>query len=1027
MFHLQAVLCVALLGLPVAQAQSPRPVLPRGEVGPAVGAASGLPHLAVGSRGVPGQGAEAPRGETRLRGVLLDERQRPAQGAVVFSDQGGMAQVEEDGSFELVVPHARSGQSLRISAVGAAGGLAHSAVQLDAAGAPLGPVVLQLASGATCSPEWLPTFGGGYGDPDEAVFALEVFDDGSGPALYVGGGFTSIGSDPIHSAARFDGQGWTQLGEPGGWIFDFEIYDNGTGPALYAAGALEGGIVRWDGVDWQPVPGGYDGVFECLAVFDDGMGRGPMLYGGGNQVLSDISYRPFAVRTDGTAVEEFGFDAMESPDYFNRVSCMEVYDAGTGPALYIGGRFELNTATPARNLVYLENGTIHGVDWASTAPYTGTKYIYDMHWWQTADVSVLVVAGNLENFPVTDTATYVYFDGVGWSFLIAGVNIEGYAVTSFDAGDGQGNCLVINGNFSSINGQVCNGVARLTPRNWEPMGANYEFIVRDSAAFDAGDGSELYVGFYPNEPSVSGNTMLRWKPTVWNQVESGGDAPNGNVYDLVVHDDGSGSALYAAGSFTAVGDVAANRVARYDGNSWSAVGEGLYGTVHDLELFETQIGLRLVAGGNFSIPDGGQNLAAWDGTSWAALAPNLPGPVYALCAVDGAWIGSGQTSDRLYVTGSFAFTGSGGGGGGNPILNISYLTGNNQWVRIGNGLSAPGRTLALMEEAGLVSLFVGGEFTQAGLQPANRVARLELAATPGSPGVGGGNQLWSVLGTGTNGPVRSLAVFDDGSGERLYAGGQFTLAGGVAAQNLASFANGVWDAPAGLTGPAAVVERLHVHDDGRGPALYVAGEFASAGGGAADDIARFDGAAWSALGSGLGGLGRALASFAPAGGSPDLFAGGNFQGQPDTGDRHMARWSCVPGSAFTASAGCSGNPNLLEAQCLVLSVGQPCQLSLTSPEAQGIALLYLGTLGVDGGGCGFAVPGLGELLLSIGLPTTGLGLAPSVAGVAQFSLGVPNDPGFVGFAVAFQAGHVATALPGLPISMSNAISTLIAP
>ena len=953
----------------------------------------------------------------------MDEHQRPAQGAVVFSDQGGMAQVEEDGSFELVVPRTRSSHSLRISAVGAAGGLAHSVVHLDAAGVPHGPVVLQLASGATCSPEWLPTFGDGYGDPDEAVFALEVFDDGSGPALYVGGGFTSIGSDPIYSAARFDGQGWEQVGDPLGWIFDFATYDSGSGPELYAAGALEGGIVRWDGTDWQSVAGGYDGVFECLVVFDDGAGPGPMLYGGGYQYTLDDNYRPFAVRTDGIAVEEFGFDAIESPDYFHRVGCMEVYDGGTGPALYIGGRFELNTMAPARNLVFWKGGSIQPVDWASAAPFTGNQYVYDMHWWQREGVSALVVAGNLANFPDIGEASYVYYDGTEWSYLLSGTGVEGYAVTSYDAGDGEGNCLVINGNFGSINGQLCNGIARFTQRALESMGAEFPFIVRDIVAFDGGNGEQLYVGFYPNEPFPGGYTMLRWEPTAWTPVQSNGMAPNSSVLDLLVHDDGSGPALYAAGSFTAVGDVAANRVARYDGSSWSAVGSGLNGTVHDLEPFETQVGLRLIAGGNFSIPGGGQNLAAWDGTSWGPLGPTLPGPVYALRAVDGAWIGGGQSLDRLYVTGGFSFFASGGGGG--MIKNFSYLTSNNQWVRVGNGIDAPGRALALHAEAGVVSLFVGGDFSQAGTLPANRIARLALAG--GGGGGGASNELWSVLSTGVNGSVRSLAVFDDGSGERLYVGGQFTSAGGVAAQNLASFADGLWDAPAGVTGPAAVVERLHVHDDGRGPALFVAGEFDSAGGIAAQDIARFDGAAWSNLGGGLGGTGRALASFAASGGPLDLFVGGSFLGQPDTGDRHMARWSCVPGSAFTASAGCSGNPNLLEAQCLALSVGQLCQLSLTSPEAQGIALLYLGTLGVDGGGCGFFVPGLGELLLSIGLPTTSVGLAPSVAGVAQFSLGVPNNPGFVGIAVSFQAGHVATALPGLPISMSNAISTQIAP
>ncbi|MBI1383076.1 MAG: hypothetical protein GC161_18565 [Planctomycetaceae bacterium] len=1034
MCYLHVLVCAAVLGLPAAASQSSHPVLPRGQLTAAVGAGpAGLPVVVdpgsvVARATVPRSVAAST--DVLVRGFVWDEHRGPATGGLVFSERGGIARVAEDGSFELAVASVPFGPSLRLTAVGSGGGLAQSAVQLDAAGAPLSPVVLQLVSGATCSPEWLPTFEEGYGDPNEAVFALEVFDDGSGPALYVGGGFTSIGTEPIYSAARFDGEGWEQVGDPLGWILDFATYDSGSGPELYAAGALEGGIVRWDGVDWQPLPGEYGGIFECLQVFDDGMGRGPMLYGGGYQALADNEYRAFAVRTDGMVVEEFGFDALASADVFNRVACMEVYDAGTGPELYIGGRFELNTVTPARNLVVWKGGSIHAVDWASAAPFTGSQFVYDMHWWQREGVSILVVAGNLANFPDLAQATYVQYDGTAWSDLLSGGGVEGYAVTSFDAGDGAGNCLVINGNFGSINGQTCNGSARISPTAVEPMGTEFPFIVRDSVGFDDGVGMRLYVGIYPNEPTSFGYSMLRWEPSVWFPVQLDGTAPNGSVLDLLVHDDGSGPALYAAGSFTAVGGVAANRVARYNGIGWSAVGSGLTGTVHDLETFETQNGLRLVAGGNFSIPNGGQNLAAWDGASWGPLGPSLPGPLYALRAVDGAWIGAGQALDRLYVAGSFSFVvsggGGGGGGGGGVVNNLSYLTANNQWVRVGDGLNAAGRSLALHSEAGVHSLFVGGDFTQAGMQSANRVARLQLAAFIGGSG-DQGNGLWSVLGSGIDGPVRSLAVFDDGSGARLYAGGQFTAAGGAAAQNVASFADGTWQAPAGLTGPAAVVERLHVHDDGSGPALYAGGDFDFAGGVAADGVARFDGVSWSVLGGGLGGTGRALASFATSAAPAQLFVGGNFASQPDTGDRNLARWSCVPASMFVASAGCSGNPNVLDAQCSALSVGQSCQLTLTSPDPQGIALLYLGSLGVDGGGCGVFVPGLGELLLSIGLPTAGLGVAPSVAGVAQFSLGVPNNPGFVGIAVAFQAAHVATALPGLPIGMSNAISTQIAP
>ena len=52
---------------------------------------------------------------------------------------------------------------------------------------------------------------------------------------------------------------------------------------------------------------------------------------------------------------------------------------------------------------------------------------------------------------------------------------------------------------------------------------------------------------------------------------------SGAVRALVVFDDGSGEALYAAGDFTAAGDAPADRVARWDGSTWRALGAGING------------------------------------------------------------------------------------------------------------------------------------------------------------------------------------------------------------------------------------------------------------------------------------------------------------------------------------------------------------------------------------------------------------------------------------------------------------------
>src|SRR5690606_27287296 len=61
-----------------------------------------------------------------------------------------------------------------------------------------------------------------------------------------------------------------------------------------------------------------------------------------------------------------------------------------------------------------------------------------------------------------------------------------------------------------------------------------------------------------------------------------------------------------------------------------------------------------------------------------------------------------------------------------------------------------------------------------GGEPASNIARWD-------------GESWSAVGAGMNERVRALAVFDDGAGPALYAGGEFTEAGGVTALRTAKW------------------------------------------------------------------------------------------------------------------------------------------------------------------------------------------------------------------------------------------------
>src|SRR4051812_10753358 len=66
------------------------------------------------------------------------------------------------------------------------------------------------SAAAQCTPTWLP--GQGMLGINDTINAAITFDDGTGPALYVGGQFTVAGDVRANSMARWGGAQWQNLG-----------------------------------------------------------------------------------------------------------------------------------------------------------------------------------------------------------------------------------------------------------------------------------------------------------------------------------------------------------------------------------------------------------------------------------------------------------------------------------------------------------------------------------------------------------------------------------------------------------------------------------------------------------------------------------------------------------------------------------------------------------------------------------------------------------------------------------------------
>ena len=334
-------------------------------------------------------------------------------------------------------------------------------------------------------------------------------------------------------------------------------------------------------------------------------------------------------------------------------------------------------------------------------------------------------------------------------------------------------------------------------------------------------------------PAASGQSCTpAWDTDAGDPGITGGTVPAINA--LAIYDDGSGPALYAAGSFSNAGGNAASNIAKWNGSSWSALGSGLNFPVLTLAVYDDGSGSKLYAGGLFT-QAGGQSvnyIATWNGTTWASVGGGLN--VGALVRTMFVYDDGG--GDALYIGGTFYKAGT------VFASNIVKWDGAT-WSPLGAGVDDAVFALAKFDDGGGAALYVGGEFDHAGgVAGHNYVTKWD-----------GAN--WSSLGVGLNGPVTALIGTDSstevGGTPALYVGGNFDSAGGVSGRNFVAQWDGTNWSGLGVGVNQRVLE-LYLFDDatGAGSALYASGRFITAGGNSAAHVAKWNGATWSGLGAG---------------------------------------------------------------------------------------------------------------------------------------------------------------------------------
>jgi hypothetical protein len=283
--------------------------------------------------------------------------------------------------------------------------------------------------------------------------------------------------------------------------------------------------------------------------------------------------------------------------------------------------------------------------------------------------------------------------------------------------------------------------------------------------YDDGTGPALCAaGGFGHAGGVVANNIAKWNGSSWSPLGSGtssGVFVSPAVNALAVFDDGSGPALYAGGYFTNAGGVVVNRIARWNGSSWSALGSGIGGTspaVFALRVFDDGTGPALYVGGQFTTAGGLSvaGIAKWNGSSWFSISPWSYAEIQALTVFDD---GGGPA---LYAGGSIYIP------GGVALNNIAKWDGSS-WSSVGGVVGVPVNALTVSDDGSGPGLFVGGEFTNVGGVAANSLAKWDGSS-------------WSPLGDGISQGVSSssttvdaLTSFDDGNGSALFVGGGFAV------------------------------------------------------------------------------------------------------------------------------------------------------------------------------------------------------------------------------------------------------------
>ena len=490
--------------------------------------------------------------------------------------------------------------------------------------------------------------------PNNWVHSLVMLDG----ELYAGGLFTKVDTMDANYIAKWNGSRWSRVGSGTDyWIMALVAHEG----ALYAGGYFTnaGGkpashIAKWDGKQWSEVGGGVDGNVYALA---SGTGK---LYAGGEMRRAGSGLVDRVASWDGKAWAPLGGGV---DDWVWAIAPAPQAAAGTTAPpddVFVGGWFlaARNKTEQLLDTRHIARWDTKSEQWAALGGGTdGTVYAIDFGNDRIYAGGDFKTAFN-SDFSKVAANNIAAWDGQAWNPLGGGFNGVVYDIAFNTADDSlyavgwftkAYNFLEADGPQPAAGAETteieANRVARWTGSKWEPLNGG----VNNRAYAVMLDGDKVYVaGDFSMAGDVVTYRTVSWSGGQWQRF---GPEWNNRVYAL----EKSQAGIFVGGMFSSGGKTSRSAYfSFYDGSGWPDTGVNLNNWVHTVKV----IGDDFYVGGWFdwaTNPDGtvvkAERIAKWDGTTWSALGTGVSGTiipsVYTIENIDG----------QIYAGGNFLAAG----------------------------------------------------------------------------------------------------------------------------------------------------------------------------------------------------------------------------------------------------------------------------------------------------------------------------------------------------------------------------------